>query len=111
MLLLFGGIMEWGWAMRTETATISAAREGARTGAGTDQDDDPETSAELRAAAMLDDAGLDSSTATITATQTGVDPDGVITVDVSLPHPALVPLIPSLTNLTANATMRMQDQP
>ncbi len=111
LLVLGAGITEWGWAMRCQTAVISAAREGARTGAGTLQDDDPIASAEVRAAAALDDAGLDSDTATVTATIDGADPDASISVSVDLPHPALVPLVPTLGTLSSTATMRLQDQP
>ena len=111
LLLLAGGIAEWGWTMRCQTSAISAAREGARTGSGTAQLDDPELAAVIRSAASLDSAGLDSETATITATQSGVTPDVVLTVELSLPHPSLVPLVPSLATLSHSFTMRMQEQP
>ena len=111
LLVLGVGIAEWGWAMRCQTAVISAAREGARTGAGTLQEDDPEAAAEARAIAALDDAGLDSSTATVVATIDGVDPDAAITLSVDLPHPSLAPLVPTLGTLSSTATMRLQDQP
>lgn len=111
MLVLIGGIVEWGWAMRTQTAVVSAAREGARAGAGTAQDDDPETTAETRAALMLEDAGLNDDDATITATQSGSSPDTVIVVDIAIEHPSLMPLVPTLDTLRASSTMRMQEQP
>jgi len=98
LLLIILGIVEFSWAwLQTNTAT-SAAREAARVAAVTAS---PYSTAvaEARARTVLQNAGIDSGTATVTITV----PDAVtkqITVTVQFQYNSITGFIPGLNGIT-----------
>lgn len=110
VLILLGGIFEWGFLFAREIDVLHAAREGARVGASTDQEDDPVGAAETRALAALQEMNVDPATATATAAISGGEDEQVITVDVTVPYSAVFTLFPVPTTLHGELTMRLADQ-
>ncbi|MCK6519902.1 pilus assembly protein [Myxococcota bacterium] len=110
LILLFAGIVEWGWTLNQQMMVVQAAREGARAGVSTPRDDDPETAAEARAVQALNDMGLNGSAAVVTATITGAYPDELLQVSLALPHQPIIGLVPIPVDLKAALTMRLEEQ-
>jgi Flp pilus assembly protein TadG len=108
VITLLTGILDWGSYLSAMHEAQSAAREGARLGAATRQDEDPVGRAEARAAARLLEVGI---TGAGVATLSGLSPDQVITVDVSAVYTPYVGLVPVPATVNGGMTMRMEDQP
>ncbi len=108
VVALLTGILDWGAYLSAMHEAQSAAREGVRLGAATDQDEDPVTLAENRVADRLAEAGVKGSGV---ATLSGLSPDQVMTVTVSGSYSPFVGLVPVPSTVNGAMTMRMEDQP
>lgn len=110
LITLFAGIVEWGWTLNQQMMVVQAAREGARVGASTPRDEDPEGAASARVVESLNDMGLNGGAASVTATITGAYPDELIQVTLALPHQPIIGLVPIPVDLKAALTMRLEEQ-
>ncbi len=104
------GVLEWGLLLPRNSTIEHIARDAARTGALTPRSDGPESMAVARAIERLGEEGLDPGAATVTATVIDVDGDDAIEVSVQVPDDLIFGLVPTPLKLSADVTMRMEDQ-
>lgn len=112
LLALIFGIIEYGWIFFQQANILSAAREGARLGVTVAQDasPDPGTTAVTRVQAVLAQYGIDSASATITATQSGATPQETLTVQIAVPYDPLIGFVPTPASLGGEMTMLLELQ-
>lgn len=110
LLAVLTGVLDYGMYFSTWLEVQTASREATRAGASTAPDDGPEEVAIERAKTWLDDAGISTANATITAELVGDDPDMVVAVRLDVPYQAVVGLIPTPQSASGAMTMRMERQ-
>lgn len=107
---LLAGVLEWGLALPRQTLVEHCARDAARLGALTKATDDPVGLATGRARERLAEAGFDVDAAAISAQVLGSAAGQLIAVEISIPYPPLLGLIPTNATLEGTARMRLEDQ-
>lgn len=110
LVAVLTGVLDYGMFFSTWLEVQTASREATRAGASTAPDDGPEQVAVARAQAWLEDAGISTSNATITAELQGADPDMVVAVTLDIPYQPFVGLIPTPVSAAGAMTMRMEQQ-
>ena len=108
LLALLTGIMDYGWLYMVRTVATTAAREGAREGAFTPQDDDPNTAAATAASAKWDTFGL-PVTPTFVAFRSGV-PE-LMVVRIHIDTASLVGFVVGPESFEVVAAQPMEEQP
>ena len=110
VLLIVGGVVEWGWYFSRSTALVQVTRDAALAGVLTEVDDDPEGAALARAQDVLDALGFEPGSATVEATV--LDTAQGLTLEVSASHPydELLVFMPTPDQLAARAELRLEDQ-
>lgn len=98
LLLVLGGMVEWGWYFSQQILVEGAARDAARAGATADKGADLAQIAERRARSSLDGAGFDGDGASVSVSTWNDAELGeeVLEVQVSVDHHPLVSLVPVL---------------
>lgn len=111
LVVLLGGITEWGWFFASEMLLLHSVKEGARRGAAVALADGPGTKAAARvreaaAATMLGSAAASAMTInTSTATSSGVT---ILTVTAELPYTSLTSLVPTPPKLRGSLSVRLE---
>jgi Flp pilus assembly protein TadG len=85
LFFIIFGILEWGWFMSRQAIVVSAAQEGGRAAQISTTTGAWSANAKTYATNVLQSAGINTSSATITSTWDGAAP-GYVTVTVSVPH-------------------------
>lgn len=101
---LFGIVfvtVDWGWWFFRRAQVLSATGDATRRAATLPQTSDPAGSATTYVLANLDAQGIDASSASVTATQSGTSPSKVLALEVNVPFQPLLGLWPAPTTLTA----------
>lgn len=110
VVVLLGGVIEWGWLLSREVAVVQVARDAAQTASRTRLVDDPEVVAERRAEQALVELGVPMGSAEVTTTFETGDGGEVIRVRVEVPYEGIVSLVPTPSMLVAETAMRLEDQ-
>jgi Flp pilus assembly protein TadG len=112
LIALLFGIIEYGWIFFQQSNILAAAREGARYGVTFEQGGSPTptSAAQTRVSSVLTSYGIDSASATVSATQSGSSPSEVLTVQIVVPYDPLIGLVPTPDNLTGTMTMLLELQ-
>lgn len=109
-LTLLAGVLEWGLVLPRQALVEHCARDAARAGALTESADAPAAAAAARARQRLAESGLDPDSATIDATVISSAVGDLISVEISLPYPPLLGLVPTGATLEGTGRMRLEDQ-
>ncbi len=116
LVLMLAAMVDYGWYFGQRQWVLGAVREASRAGALASQDDDAVALATTRANAMLTQAGLNPSNATVEVGFTGDPPNVMIEVEVSHPFTPLMGTLSILgpvaypDTLNARLVARMEDQ-
>ena len=109
LLALLTGIMDYGWLYMVRTVATTAAREGAREGAFTPQDSDPDNAAAVAASASWDTFGLPVAAPTFVAFRSGVPELMVVRINVT--SASLVGFVVGPDSFEVVAAQPMEEQP
>lgn len=109
-LVLLAGVLEWGLVLPRQSVVEHCARDAARAGALTESSDDPAGAAAARARQRLAEAGFDVDAATVTAVVMSSAVGDLVSVEISLPYPPLLGLVPTGATLEGTGRMRLEDQ-
>jgi Flp pilus assembly protein TadG len=116
LILIIAGIVDYGWFFSQHQIVVTAVREASRAAALTPEDGDAVAEAQARAQAVLTQAGMDASAATVTTTFSGAPPDVLVEVEVSTDFEPLMGTLATLgtnvypSQLRARLVARMEDQ-
>jgi Flp pilus assembly protein TadG len=109
LLAMLTGIMDYGWLYMVRTAAVTAARVGAREGAFTPQDSDPDGAAATAANTQWASLGLPVDAPTIVAFRSG-DPE-LMVVRIEVDVTSLVGLVAGPDTFEVVAAQPMEEQP
>ncbi len=113
LVVILGGIIEYGWYIQSLTSVVHAAREGARYGVTFDVDEDPETEAEAHARSALAGLGIDCDGAAVCTISANTDTSGsvgVLVLDITVQYDAIAGMVPTPGDLTGRYSMALEDQ-
>lgn len=109
LLACLTGIMDYGWLYMVRTAATTAARVGAREGAFTPQDGDPDGVAASAASAQWDSIGLPVDPPTFVAFRSG-DPE-LMVVRIQVDSTSLIGFVIGPDSFEVVAAQPMEEQP
>lgn len=113
LLVMFGGVIEYGWFFFHQQAVLSAIRDGTRFGVTISQDEDPDYEAEVRAKEVLEGFSLpceDEADCQVEATFL-VDDYDFLRLDIAYAYePLMGGLLPTPEFVRASFTMALEDQ-
>lgn len=107
LMILLGGVIEWGWFLHREVGVIQAVRDGALAGALTERGADPAAAAVARARVALEQEGLDSAAATLSASTEPATTGTLVRLSAVVPHEALLHLLPVPAQLRAESAFQL----
>jgi Flp pilus assembly protein TadG len=111
-IVLFFGIIDWGWLFYRRAQVLDAVLVGCREGVTISQSSTPGPTA--TALASVEDAlatwGFDVNAATISATTEGSSPEEVLVVEASLPFDPPIGWVPTPDTLQAQMSMYLEIQ-
>lgn len=110
LLLLAGGIIDFGWFTTHQSSIQAAASVGARAASRTPSDEDPESTAKLFAQRSLDDARITDATVETQLTNLA-NGDAAIEVRITAPYSGLWGFLPLDVDYDGRAVYRLDDQP
>ncbi|NOY27932.1 MAG: pilus assembly protein [Oligoflexia bacterium] len=109
LLIMAGGVGDWGFFLARQASVVYAVRDGARAGALTPATGDPAAVARVRTAASLDDNGLGSQSYEITAETTPTAYGTMVTVAATVHYSPLLGIVPIPGTAYAEASMRWEE--
>jgi hypothetical protein len=106
LVMLFAGVLDWGWYLVQQVGMVYAVRDATRAGALVFDFN----AADDVALARFEDGNGELVTESISAVLTGSDVGTVLTVTAEASCPPLLGLVPVPLTLKATTTMRMEFQ-